>query len=146
MVGIAILAFLAAAVPFLWLAGVMAAREEAAREEKAAQAEMLLFLGRLEAEPGNLDVASELRDAVRLPRSARLSSPFSAAAYAAALKCLEPNPGSTRAKIIALDVGRWHHTNCRHDKTRALFDEHAMQNDILVRCQTLPEPSAEAGV
>lgn len=53
--------------------------------------------------------------------------------YNLALKTLAENPGDTRAKTFALEVGRWHYSLQRSDRKLTIYDEQALQNDILVR-------------
>ncbi|MGA1601805.1 MAG: hypothetical protein ACO4CG_05910 [Prochlorothrix sp.] len=53
--------------------------------------------------------------------------------YNAALQILEENPGTISLKQYALDIGRWHYSLDRPDKKVTIYDEQAIQNDILVR-------------
>jgi len=53
--------------------------------------------------------------------------------YNTSLKILEANPNSQEAKMLVLDVGRWRYSIIREDKKPTIYDEQAIQNDIMVR-------------
>lgn len=53
--------------------------------------------------------------------------------YDAALNILQQHPDQFSLKKYALDVGRWHHSSVRPDRTVTIYDEQAIQNDIMVR-------------
>ncbi len=53
--------------------------------------------------------------------------------YEAALDILANNPSNPTAKQFVLNVGRWHFGRNRPDKRPTVYDEQAIQNDILVR-------------
>ena len=55
------------------------------------------------------------------------------AVYEAALDILANNPSNPTAKQFVLNVGRWHFGRSRPDKRPTVYDEQAIQNDILVR-------------
>jgi hypothetical protein len=55
------------------------------------------------------------------------------AVYEAALEILTNNPSNPTAKQFVLNVGRWHFGRNRPDKRPTVYDEQAIQNDILVR-------------
>jgi hypothetical protein len=55
--------------------------------------------------------------------------------YVTALDLLAGNPRSTVAKQLALELGRWHFGIARPDGLVTIYDEQAIQNDILVRSQ-----------
>ncbi|RCJ38289.1 hypothetical protein A6770_13115 [Nostoc minutum NIES-26] len=49
------------------------------------------------------------------------------------LKILEANLSSQEAKMLVLDLGRLHYSVSRPDKKPTIYDEQAIQNDIIVR-------------
>ncbi len=53
--------------------------------------------------------------------------------YNTSLKILEVNSNSQEAKVLVLDIGRLHYSILRLDKKPTIYDEQAIQNDILVR-------------
>jgi hypothetical protein len=53
--------------------------------------------------------------------------------YKIALKILEANPDRQEAKVIVLDLGRLHYSILRPNKVPTIYDEQAIQNDIIVR-------------
>ncbi|HET6883516.1 MAG TPA: hypothetical protein VFI31_25415 [Pirellulales bacterium] len=53
--------------------------------------------------------------------------------YGSALDLLSNNPKSPIAKQLVLDIGRWHYGKSRPDGRPTVYDEQAIQNDILVR-------------
>ncbi|KKD39520.1 MAG: hypothetical protein WAN66_11490 [Limnoraphis robusta] len=53
--------------------------------------------------------------------------------YDMALKMLEENPNSKEMKTLALDLGRLHYCVNRGTNTLSLYDEQAIQNDIITR-------------
>jgi hypothetical protein len=53
--------------------------------------------------------------------------------YSTALDILESNPESPLAKQFVLEVGRWHKGRIRDGGMVTIYDEQAIQNDILVR-------------
>ena len=53
--------------------------------------------------------------------------------YNTSLKILEANPGTQEAKTLALDLGRLHYSILRPSKKPTIYDEQAIQNDIIVR-------------
>ena len=53
--------------------------------------------------------------------------------YNMALQMLEENPKSKDMKTLALDVGRLHYCVHRGTNTLSVYDEQAIQNDILTR-------------
>lgn len=53
--------------------------------------------------------------------------------YNTSLKILEANPSSQEAKTLVLDLGRFHYSFLRLDKKPTIYDEQAIQNDIIVR-------------
>lgn len=53
--------------------------------------------------------------------------------YNTSLKILEANSSSQEAKTLVLDVGRLHYGFLRPDKKPTIYDEQAIQNDIIVR-------------
>lgn len=53
--------------------------------------------------------------------------------YESSLKILEANPNSQEAKVLVLDLGRLHYSILRPNKKPTIYDEQAIQNDILVR-------------
>ena len=75
-----------------------------------------------------LDCAKKL-SATSLRRGEASSLVF----YEAALNILQQNPGQSSLKQYALDVGRWHHSIARGSGTVTIYDEQAMQNDIMAR-------------
>jgi hypothetical protein len=74
-----------------------------------------------------------------------LNTARSQRAYDAALSILEAHPESTSARTFALSVGRWHFGRIRDDKKVTIYDEQAMQNDILVRSQSFQKQGAAVG-
>jgi hypothetical protein len=79
------------------------------------------------------------------PLRTHLSTARSEIAYRTALRILEQNPSSLAVKTFALAVGRWHFGRSRPDKQVTIYDEQAMQNDILLRSQveSAKQPTAE---
>jgi hypothetical protein len=63
------------------------------------------------------------------------SSPYTSTKeyYDLALEAVVANPGDANAKAFALELGRWHYSRTRKDKKPTIYDEQAIQNDILVR-------------
>jgi hypothetical protein len=55
--------------------------------------------------------------------------------YNTALKILEKHPSSQEAKVLVLDLGRLHYSVLRPNKTPTIYDEQAIQNDIIVRAK-----------
>lgn len=53
--------------------------------------------------------------------------------YDTALELLELNSHVVGLKQFVLDVGRWHYSNLRKDGKLTIYDEQAIQNDILAR-------------
>ena len=53
--------------------------------------------------------------------------------YDVALDILQQHPDQLSLKKYALEIGRWHHSSVRPDRTVTIYDEQAMQNDIMVR-------------
>jgi len=53
--------------------------------------------------------------------------------YKSCLSLLESNPGGAPCKRLVLEIGRWHYGRLREHGTPTVYDEQAMQNDILVR-------------
>lgn len=53
--------------------------------------------------------------------------------YNISLKILEANPSSQEAKVMVLEFGRMHYSILRPDKKPTIYDEQAIQNDIIVR-------------
>lgn len=53
--------------------------------------------------------------------------------YETALNTLTDNPSSQEAKRLVLDLGRLHYGRLRPDKKPTVYDEQAIQNDIIVR-------------
>jgi len=53
--------------------------------------------------------------------------------YNTSLKALEANSSSQEAKMLVLDLGRLHYSVLRPDKKPTIYDEQAIQNDIIVR-------------
>ncbi len=53
--------------------------------------------------------------------------------YSYALEVITENPDNVQAKTFALELGRWHYGRGRKDRLPTLYDEQAIQNDILVR-------------
>ncbi len=54
-------------------------------------------------------------------------------AYQYTLKSLEQRPESIPRRTLALGVGRWHYGNVRRNGRPTIYDEEAMQNDIMTR-------------
>lgn len=128
------------AAPFvIWFAVVA----EHNRQRELAENELSVILARLRDNAGDLKAATALQEAIRQLHFSRLKTSHSGLAYQAVLECLEQNPASIKAKTIVLDVGRWHHARCREEQVTTIFDESAIQNDILVRCQMLPEAAKQ---
>jgi len=55
--------------------------------------------------------------------------------YNTSLKVLEANSSSQEAKMLVLDLGRLHYSVLRPDKKPTIYDEQAIQNDIIVRAK-----------
>ena len=55
--------------------------------------------------------------------------------YDTALKILDQNPDKTSLKQYALEVGRWHYSLQRANNQLTIYDEQAIQNDILFRSE-----------
>jgi hypothetical protein len=53
--------------------------------------------------------------------------------YNTSLKILESNSSSQEAKMLVLDLGRLHYSFLRLDKKPTIYNEQAIQNDIIVR-------------
>lgn len=53
--------------------------------------------------------------------------------YKTSLKILEANSSSQEAKTLVLDLGRLHYSILRPNKKPTIYDEQAIQNDIIVR-------------
>lgn len=53
--------------------------------------------------------------------------------YEASLKVLEANPSSQEARLLVLNLGRLHYGLLRPNGRVTIFDEQAIQNDIIVR-------------
>lgn len=53
--------------------------------------------------------------------------------YNTSLNILEANSSSQEAKMLVLDLGRLHYSILRLDKKPTIYDEQAIQNDIIVR-------------
>lgn len=53
--------------------------------------------------------------------------------YNTSLKVLEANSSSQEAKMLVLDLGRLHYSILRPDKKPTIYDEQAIQNDLIVR-------------
>lgn len=53
--------------------------------------------------------------------------------YRVALEILEENPEMSELKVYALEVGRWYYSSQRPDRKPTIYDEQAIQNDIIVR-------------
>jgi hypothetical protein len=60
-------------------------------------------------------------------------------AYRAALDAVQASNGSVTTKRIALEIGRRNAGFSRQDGAATVYDEHAIQNDIRVRCVELKE-------
>ena len=54
--------------------------------------------------------------------------------YEVALEGLTRNPESVQARVFTLQTGRLHRGACRVDGIVTIYDEQAIQNDIMVRC------------
>lgn len=54
--------------------------------------------------------------------------------YQEILAILELAPDDIGARDLALKVGRWHCSRFRPDNKLTIYDEQAIQNDLLVRC------------
>ncbi len=55
--------------------------------------------------------------------------------YSTTLELLEHNRDAVACKRLALEAGRWHFGRIRDDRKVTIYDEQAIQNDILVRAQ-----------
>ncbi len=79
---------------------------------------------------------SKVRQTVMLSASRCLAVPNSGfnskEVYDLALKILEKYPKEPRAKTLVLEIGRWHFGKLRSG-VPTIYDEQAMQNDIMVR-------------
>jgi len=53
--------------------------------------------------------------------------------YNLALEILDSNPDKIYIKTLCLALGRMHYGNLRPDKNPTIYDEQAIQNDILMR-------------
>ncbi|MBS3029652.1 MAG: hypothetical protein HCA25_22040 [Dolichospermum sp. DET50] len=53
--------------------------------------------------------------------------------YNTSLKILEANPNNQETKMLVLDLGRLYYSILRPNKKPTIYDEQAIQNDILVR-------------
>jgi hypothetical protein len=99
-----------------------------------AEATLVILLDELTK--NSTDIAAHqkfLREVGMEPIRTNLPNPGSEIAYQTALTILEQNPSSLPARTFALAVVRWHFARSRADKKVALYDEQAMQNDILLR-------------
>lgn len=130
---------------FAWLAN-----QSQVKALQGAESTFTMMLDELSKNP--TDVAAHqrfLRDLATEPVKTHLPNARSEVAYQTALAILEQNPNSLPARTFALAVGRWHFGRSRADKKVALYDEQAMQNDILLRSQTespkTPVPELVAG-
>lgn len=80
-----------------------------------------------------LDTAVQGKVIRFLDKCPTLKAPETQVVYEAALEILANNPGNATAKQFVLNVGRWHFGRNRPDKRPTVYDEQAIQNDILVR-------------
>ncbi len=101
--------------------------------KQCAEKDFCLIAQRLRADPLNVNLHGEILWIIKQRRFASLSESSSSTLYKIALDTLSENPLSA-AKAFALEVGRWHLGRCREDKQPTIYDEQAIQNDILVRC------------
>ena len=126
-------------VPFIAFVILRTAEERREADQAArlqtAEADLRLLLETMKDGPKSIEAAEKLRAVARDARFTIVSTDLSQAAYDTALDILEANSHSTAAKTAVIEIGRWHHARCRELKVRTIFDEAAMQNDILVRCQ-----------
>jgi hypothetical protein len=62
-----------------------------------------------------------------------LTAEYTRGVYDIALQTLSENSSSPVAKQLCLNAGRWHFGKTRPDNAPTIYDEQAIQNDILVR-------------
>jgi hypothetical protein len=106
------------------------------QDEKNAAATFQAFIDDLQQRPLDSSVHNEFRCVIT--KLTNLSHSLSESAYHTALEIIATHPDSLAARTFALDVGRWHHGRIRPDRKLTIYDEQAMQNDILVRSQSAP--------
>ena len=113
--------------------GVLIKRAE--KRERELFAQFIACVNELKADPLNETKQQVILAAACNPLLSRLPLPHSGYAYQVALECLASNPDECRARTFALSVGRWHRGRCRPDGLPTIYDEQAIQNDILARSQ-----------
>lgn len=135
------------ALAMLCLVGVVAfyVHQEVYQSHERKVAEELRkfqqFLVTLEQSPTDPQIhASFLRAVANLTT---LTESHGELAYQTSLQMLESHPLSTAAKVFALNIGRWHFGRIRPDNKVTIYDEQAMQNDIVVRIQNTAPQSEE---
>jgi hypothetical protein len=85
-------------------------------------------------EPGSWERLEFGLNLLKYPRLA-LPSAMSQYAYQQSLTLLEKCADSAAHKRLALEVGRWHFGRLRQGGVPTMYDEQAIQNDILVRAK-----------
>jgi len=131
------LAFLLLIAACVVVGAAVLSHAAATQNQDRAERELTELLRRLADDPLNAALHSELLTAVNQTHFRNLPTATSETVYATSLHILEEHPESRSAKTFVLNVGRWHFARCREDKIGTATDEHVIQNDILVRCQSV---------
>lgn len=126
----------------IWLAVIIAAMscyyflQTVVQNGEAAERRMIesfaSFLERFQIAPLDEDLHAEFRDFYwHLPKKEgdALGERF----YQLALHAVANHPQSVLIRPFALEVGRWHKGRLRPDGNVTIYDEQALQNDIVVR-------------
>ncbi|HVC95996.1 MAG TPA: hypothetical protein VND64_20070 [Pirellulales bacterium] len=129
--------FFAAVVVFGAMIALYVAADRAETRAKAAETEFAAWVDRLRDSSPSVELHREFLQWIQQRRYLRLTTKHSEIAYATALDCVEQKPASTPAKTFALEVGRWHFAKRRGGSFVTQVDEQTMQNDIMVRSQSM---------
>ncbi len=110
--------------------GILGLSVDSGRAEK----QFALLTRRLAASPWNVHLQNAILTTIRKSRFAHLSEAASQKVYKIALHALADN-SLPAARNFALEIGRWHFGRCRADRKPSLYDEQAIQNEVLSRCR-----------
>lgn len=108
---------------------------ESKKERVEARSQFEDMKQRLESSPLDQDLHNQILSFIGDQRDAfSKHNALAQECYPLALGILENNPDSLAAKQFALEAGRTSHAAGRADKKPTIYDEQAIQNDIMIRC------------
>jgi hypothetical protein len=135
-IGFGLIAFVVFAVQMA-LPAQQQSEENEVRERSAADFDNLL--AELKEPPLNLDLHTRILESLQevdLPSdfaSLMMAQVLGGVFYTRALEIVAEYPESSPARQFALEVGRWHYSRGREEGRPTIYDEQAIQNDIMVR-------------